>query len=347
MLSSEARGVNRIRSSMPLAFLTGGTGFVGGHVARALVREGWSLRLLARDPSRAGVNLLDLGAEMVRGDLSDAGALESAVEGADAIIHVAGLVKERSLEGYREVNVRGTERLLAAAAKTAPDALFLLVSSQAAAGPAREGRPVSDADPSRPISWYGVSKHESEQAVQRSWKGPWIVLRPGVVYGPGDRGSGLFLYFRMAAAGWIPVPAGRTRIQIIAAEQAALAIARAASRRDLSGRIGFLCDPDPISLRGLAEKIAALPRRRGRLIGVPDSFVRALGAAETALEGLTRRSRPFNADKAKEILAGDWLCDAGPMRTALELPAPVPLEQGLKASWEWYSQAGWLPGATL
>jgi hypothetical protein len=72
-----------------------------------------------------------------------------------------------------------------------------------------------------------------------------------------------------------------------------------------------------------------------------------LGAAETAIEGLTRRSRPFNADKAKEILAGDWLCDAGPMRMALQLPAPIPLEQGLKASWEWYRQAGWLPGVSL
>jgi nucleoside-diphosphate-sugar epimerase len=331
---------------MPTAFLTGGTGFVGGHVARALIEQGWSVRLLARDPAKAEGGLLaGLAVETIGGDLNDANLLARAAAGADAIVHVAGLTKARSLGDYRDVNVTATERLLEAAVQTAPRALFLLVSSQAAAGPARGGKPVGDDDAARPVSWYGVSKREGEEAVARLWKGDWIVLRPGVVYGPGDRG--LLAYFRMAASGWIPVPAGATRIQLIGAERAGLAIARAASRRDLAGRIGFLCDHEPVSVAGLAGHIAGLAPRPARLFRVPNAAVRLLGVAESAVELVTRRSRPFNADKAREILAGDWLCDGGPTERALGLPAPVPLEAGLRAAWDWYGRAGWLPGGGL
>ena len=151
----------------------------------------------------------------------------------------------------------------------------------------------------------------------------------------------------MAAAGWIPVPAGASRVQVIGAERAALAIARAASRRDLAVLVGFLSDSEPITVEALATKIAALPRRRARLIRVPDGVVRALGAAESAVERLTGRSQPFNADKAREILAGDWVCDGSATSRLLGLPEPVPLDEGLRATWEWYGRAGWLPGAAL
>ena len=331
---------------MRTALLTGGTGFVGGHTARALVADGWRVRLVARDAVRAASGLLEgLPVERVGGHLGEGGIPDAAFAGVDAIVHVAGLTKARTLEDYREVNVRGTQRLARAGSRIAPDALFVLVSSQAAAGPSVAGRPVQDADPPRPLSWYGISKREGEQAVEREWKGPWHVIRPGVVFGPGDRG--LLDYFRMAARGWVPVPAGRTRIQLIGSERASLAIARAAGRRDLAGRASFLCDPEPVSLGDLAGIIAALPPRKARLFGVPDAVVRMLGLSETLVETLTRKSRPFNADKAREILAGDWLCDAVPLSRALDLPAPAPLEVGLRAAWDWYRAAGWLPGKTL
>ena len=346
ILSSDPGRVNRIRSAMRVAFVTGGTGFLGGHVARALVGEGWKVRLLARRPERAKSGLLDgLDVDVVAGELAPGRLPEAALAGVDAIVHVAGLIKARSLEDYRQVNARGTEGLLETAAHAAPRATFVHVSSQSAAGPAVGGRPVSEADAPRPISWYGLSKREGEEAVERVWKGPWHIVRPGVVYGPGDRG--LLQYFQMAARGWIPVPAGKTRVQIIGAERAALALARAASRPDLTGRRSFLCDPDPVSLGALARMIGDTAGRRYRLLPVPDAAVRLLGLAETAVERATGRSRPFNADKAREILAGDWLCDGRPLAQALGLPPGRPLEEGLKAAWAWYRAAGWLPGTAL
>jgi nucleoside-diphosphate-sugar epimerase len=343
MLTGVAGGVNTIHRMLPgVAFLTGGTGFVGDYVARALCLEGWKVRALARRPEAlAGPRWKDLSLEAVAGGLSERSlpALFEALRGCQAIVHVAGLVKARSLEDYRDVNVRGTQRLLAAGREAAPGAVFVLVSSQAAAGPAREGRPVREDDIPRPVSWYGLSKREGEEAVAREWKGPWIILRPSVVYGPGDRG--LRTLFAAAARGWVPVPAGATRIQLIHASRAGLGIARAAGRPDLAGRTGFLGDPEPIRVRDLAAEIARLPPRPARLVPIPAPLVYAAGAFETLREAITGASRPFNADKAREILAGDWVCQPL-LQQELGLPPPYPLEKGLRETWDWYRQEGWL-----
>jgi nucleoside-diphosphate-sugar epimerase len=344
MLTGGSGGVNTIRRmSRGIAFLTGGTGFVGGHVARALGSEGWSVRALARRPEAlAGSSSAAAAAlDVVAGDLSDRSAqtLRDALRGCRAIVHVAGLVKARSLEEYREGNVCATERLLRAGNASSPGAVFVLVSSQAAAGPARQGRPVREQDVPRPVSWYGLSKLEGEAAVAREWKGPWIVLRPSVVYGPGDRG--LLTFFAAAARGWVPVPVGEHRIQLIHASRAALGIARAAGRPDLAGRTGFLSDPEPVRVRDLARSIARLPERPARLVPIPSALVRAAGAFETLREAMTRVSRPFNADKAREILAGDWLCEPV-MQAHLSLPPASPLDDGLREAWNWYRREGWL-----
>ncbi len=327
-----------------VAFLTGGTGFVGGHVASALLAEGWAVRALVRGERSRKALLHDLPLEVVGGDLSASTDLSRAAAGCAAIVHVAGLVKARSLEEYREVNVRGTERLVRAARVASPDALFLLVSSQAAAGPARDGRPLREEDPARPVSWYGVSKKEGEDVV-RQWKGPWIILRPGFLYGPYDRG--LLQAFRLAARGYLPVPGGRFRVQIGYIAEVAVAIATAAARPDLSGRAGFLCNPEAVTLAAVAEAIVRLAPRAARRIPVPDAVVRVAGLLETVREAVTGRSRPFNADKAREILAGDWLCDPRPMGRDLQMPRPTPLEEGLSKTWNWYREAGWLPTGIL
>ncbi len=325
---------------MPTCLLTGATGFLGAHVARALLARGWTVRALIRGGPARIPELVRSGVEVVSGDLSPQNDLASATAGADAIVHVAGVTNARTLEEYREVNVRGTERLARAARGAASNALFLLVSSQAAAGPATRGRPVRDGDPPRPVSWYGLSKREGEEALACNWPGARVVIRPSVVFGPGDRG--LLLLFRAASRGVVPVASGRSLVQLIRAERAAAAIAEAAARPDLDRRTGFLCDPEPISIARLSEEIAALPPRRPIIFPLPRLVLQLAGAFETTLEALTRRSRPFNADKVREMLAGDWICDGGPLSRDLKLPPPTPLPQDLAETWAWYAQAGWL-----
>lgn len=323
------------------ALLTGATGFLGRHVARALCDEGWDVRALVRRPGSAPeLGFAEAPVTVVRGDLSEGSDLSNAAEGCAAVVHLAGLLNAKSLEEYREVNARGTARLVEAASRSARGALFVCVSSLAAAGPSKAGKPVREGDTPSPVSWYGLTKLEGEEAVRRQWPGPWIVLRPGPIYGPGDRG--LFVYFQLAESGWLPVPAASSKIQIAHARAVAQAIARAAARPDLSGRRGFLCDPEAITLGGLAAAVAGLRRPPARLVRLPGPLVRLAGAAETLRQTLTGKTRPFNADKAREILAGDWLCDSGPMRRDLDLPAPVALAEGLRETREWYLREGWL-----
>ncbi|MDQ5873665.1 MAG: hypothetical protein M3547_15830, partial [Acidobacteriota bacterium] len=111
--------------------------------------------------------------------------------------------------------------------------------------------------------------------------------------------------------------------------------------------VGFVCDPEPVTVRQLAASIARAGERSARLVPLPASIVRLAGALETVRETLTRESRPFNADKARELLAGDWLCDPTPLRRDLSLPEPPPLEEGLRATWGWYRREGWIPGIAL
>ena len=83
-------------------------------------------------------------------------------------------------------------------------------------------------------------------------------------------------------------------------------------------------------------------RERPRLVPVPRALVRFAGAAETVLETLTGRSRPFNADKAREILAGDWICSGTPFSRDLGVSEPPPLFEDLSETWDWYVREGWL-----
>jgi nucleoside-diphosphate-sugar epimerase len=162
-----------------------------------------------------------------------------------------------------------------------------------------------------------------------------------VVFGAGDRG--LLRFFRAASRGFVPVPAGRSRIQVIEASRAALAVAFCLRQPALARKTAFLCDPDPVQIQALTAMIAKLPDRPAQLVGVPDWFVRVAGLVTTLSESVTGRSLSFNSDKAKEILAGDWLCDPALMQRHLSLPPPSPLQYGLKKTWEWYRARGWLP----
>ena len=323
---------------MKTVFITGATGFVGSHTAREFAGKGWTVRALVRRPERPG--LLPPGVEVVAGALGDPGSYRRALEGCDAVVHAAGATKARSLSEYREANALGTSALAKAAARACPDAMFVLVSSQSAAGPSLDGLPVRESDAPRPVSWYGISKLEGEEEVARERGGPWCAVRPCAVYGPGD--PGLLQLFSIVARGWAPVLAGgRQRIQLIAAGDLARIVLAAALRRDLSGRRGFAAAGETTEGE-LVSHIASLRRPPARLVPVPGFLIRAAGWAESIREGITRRARPFNRDKAKEILQPDWLCDSTPFLADLGISGLTEWRGGIRETALWYQREGWL-----
>jgi dihydroflavonol-4-reductase len=175
------------------AFVTGGTGFIGGHVCRRLRDRGDDVVALVRTPAKAD-SLRDQGCELVRGDLSTPEAIRRGVDGCDAVFHIGAMYKVGIPESERsamyDANVRGTERVLDLATQ-AGVARIVYVSTGNVYGNTR-GRIVDEAyqrpQPPDFLSYYDQTKYEAHQvALERIAKGaPAVIAMPSAVYGPGD-----------------------------------------------------------------------------------------------------------------------------------------------------------------
>jgi dihydroflavonol-4-reductase len=174
------------------AFVTGATGFIGGHLARKLRERGDEVVALARSPQKAQ-GLHDLGCDLVEGDLSDEAAIRTGVEGCDASFHVAAVYKVGIPATRRpamwDANVRGTERVLGAAVEAGAGRV-VYVSTVNAFGNTR-GEVVDEtyhrADDGF-LSYYDETKFRAHQvALDLIGRGaPVMIAQPGGVYGPGD-----------------------------------------------------------------------------------------------------------------------------------------------------------------
>jgi dihydroflavonol-4-reductase len=176
------------------AFVTGGTGFIGGHVVRKLRERGDEVVALVRSPEKA-TNLTDIGCDLVVGDLSSDEAIRNGIQGADAVFHMGAIYKvgvpKSEHEAMDEANVRGTERVLDAAIDAGVKRI-VYVSTVNAFGNT-EGDVVDESyerDPERAgfLSHYDETKYRSHQiAKARIASGaPVVIVQPGGVYGPGD-----------------------------------------------------------------------------------------------------------------------------------------------------------------
>ena len=279
------------------------------------------------------------------GDLTAAASLRGHLEGCTAVVHCAGATRARSLAEFRRLNVGGTEALVHAASAACPGAMFVHVSSQAAAGPSRNGVPVRELDFPDPVSWYGRSKLEGEVAVMRHHRGPWCVVRPSVVYGPGD--PGLLSMFAIVARGVAPVVAGgRRRVQLLAAQDLARILFAAAQRPDLHGRRAFAAG-DTVSMGDLVREVARLRTPRARPVAVPGGAVRFLGLVASLWGALTRTTSALNRDKVRDMLQSDWLCESEPFLRDLAVAPAIRWQEGIRNTCRWYVEARWLAPAAF
>ena len=305
-----------------LVAVTGASGFVGPHLVSALSRRGWKVRLLLRRwsplPSLAGVE-----AEIVWGDIDDVAALGKLVEGADAVVHAAGLIKARHASDFMTVNRDGTARLAA----LAPHARFLLLSSLAAREPG--------------LSPYGASKRAAEEALTGRI-GPWLVVRAPAVYGPGDRET--LSYFRTAERRLAPEPMEKgARLSLIhvadLAEALALALATpvpAAVYEIDDGRASGYGYADMADAAG-----AALGQRLTRL-PVPRPVMAAVAGLNSLWQALGGATRILTPGKVAEIFHSDWVAHDRRLAEATGFQARYDLKTGFDDTVQWYRARGWL-----
>src|SRR5512141_15445 len=224
--------------------VTGGSGFLGSHIAEQLSRSGARVRAVVRRTSDTSFLHTLPGVEVMNGGLDSVEGLRHEVDGVTAIIHSAGLVKARSEAEFMSVNAGCTEKLLEAA-RANKNGLrrFVLVSSLTAMGPSDEhGAPVSpDATP-RPVTAYGRSKRAAEcAALALRDELPVTILRPSAIYGPRDRE--ILAFFQAIRWGVLPTMGSvKNKLTIISGPDCARACVAAIEADVPSGSAYFLDD---------------------------------------------------------------------------------------------------------
>src|ERR1700733_10990284 len=165
--------------------VTGASGFLGGHVAEALSARGDRVRALVRKTSKREHLAKLENVELFEGSIEQQERVQAAVDGVDAIVHCAGIVKARDADEFFMVNVGGTSNLVEAARQCGKDIKrFVQVSSLEACGPSANGEPVP-ADQENPVTSYGRSKLAAEKVVLSAKDDiPVVILRPAAIYGP-------------------------------------------------------------------------------------------------------------------------------------------------------------------
>jgi nucleoside-diphosphate-sugar epimerase len=296
--------------------------------------------VLARDPSRLLPELRERCGVVV-GDVEDADAVRRLAEGCGTLLHLAGRLRAARAANFDRTNRGGTENVVGALAGTG--ARLVYVSSLAAAGPSDDPAGRSPEDEPAPISAYGRSKLAGEVAT-RAHEGPWSILRPPAIYGPRD--VDVLQFFKLAAKGVVPLPAGErwvTVAHVADVVRATLAAAAGAA----TGAVVHLGEPEPLEMRALIAALAAAGGVRARTVSLPPALVRVAGVAGDALQRLGLSGVALTRDKAGELLARHWSARTKASLALLGLEGYVPFAAGTAATWEWYRQAGWLPRAKI
>ena len=321
------------------AFLTGGTGFVGSHIAEELLRRGWRVRALVRSAPKW---LDGLDVETVRGDLSDLHTLTEAASGADLVLHAAALTRASTLDALREANVEGTLRLMDAAATAQdPPARVLVVSSLAAVGPSGS-RPLTEDAPLRPISNYGRSKAEMEERIAAHPLADRVtVVRPPAVYGP--READIYTVIKTAARQRLFPIVGDPRaraLDLVYVRDLARGIADAAEAPEASGET-FFVGGRPHSWAEIHGAVTGALGTGALKLQVSPRLVTPIGAVAEGVGKLFGAYPPLNREKAREAREA-WVASSEKARRAFGYAPTTPLAEGMRETVDWYRANGWL-----
>ncbi|WP_449104063.1 NAD-dependent epimerase/dehydratase family protein [Pseudomonas veronii] len=293
--------------------LTGGSGFIGGQIARMLVAQGVSVRALSRTQSG-----LHGGVLWVRGSLEDARSLAELMIGAQAVIHCAGAVRGRSAESFHAVNVDGSRRVMEAARQSGTCGRFLHISSLAARHPE--------------LSWYSRSKFDAEQQVMAAAGTVSVgIFRPTAVYGPGDHElQPLFawllrgLLFRLgvgeAHLSFVHV------FDLVAAvtQWICAPVAKPATYEISDGTLGGY------SWEGLASIGAGIRQARVQQIRVSVRLLKAIAKANLAVSYLLPRAPMLTTSKINELIHPDWACSNTAITAAIGWVPQIKLRRALQ-----------------
>ena len=323
--------------------VTGGAGFIGSHLVEALLARGLEVRCLVRDPANPKW-LAGLDVELVRGDIDEPESLKRIFGGVDYVFHAAGITKTADPADYYRVNAEGTKNLALAAIEGDNGGRlqkFVLVSSQAAAGPSREGTPRREDDPPAPVTDYGKSKLMGEKyAIELKDKLPLVIVRPPSIYGPRDKD--VYTFFKLVSHGIRTTFREKRLISMCYVGDLVDGILSAAFRKTVSGEVFFIADPTPYGWDDMGEAIAVALGTRATRVVVPVPVLSVVAAVSEAVAALTGRPALLNRQKMAEIRQRYWVLDVEKAKEMLGFVAAHDFKTGARLTVEWYRRQGWI-----
>lgn len=246
--------------------VTGATGFVGGYVVNELLRRGHAVRVLVRgDAARSRFNR---PVESAPGDVTDPASLDAFASGCDALIHLVGIIHEKGGRSFDQIHRQGTENVVVAATRAGVRKYVHMSAMGCSASAASE---------------YGRSKAMGEEAVKRS-KLDWTILRPSIVFGPGDGFVSLFAKIIRLNPGFIPVIGpGTVRFMPVSVRDVARLFADSLEKPDASRRPFEVGGPETFTMDEIDREIAAALGKPGKPLVHFPVWVGSLLAAATSI----------------------------------------------------------------
>jgi nucleoside-diphosphate-sugar epimerase len=325
------------------ALITGGTGFIGQALARALRAHQVPVRVLVR-PSSLGpksriiARLVELGVELTVGDVCEPASVRTAVAGASHVFHLAGQLQEPGVPPatYQAVHVDGTRHVLEAAAQQPQAPVVVHCSTAGVVGPTGSV-PVTETAPLRPSTIYELTKARGERLARRlaaRHTVPLVVIRPSLVYGPGD--LHLLGWFRAVARGYyFVVGNGRNLVHPIHVDDVVTGLLRCADDQAAHGRTYQLVGQRVLEMRSMALAIADAVGRPLPPFYLPASVAQSIAALLEAAPGLSDKPLPLTRSRVSFMLEHRAYCGCQIARELRFVPA-VELAQGLQQTVAWY-----------
>lgn len=321
-------------------FVTGGTGFVGSHLADALIEHpgNGEVRCLVRTKDKwlEGKNF-----KRIKGDLTDLNILSEALKDVDIVFHVAGVVRAKTQEEFNRANVDATENLIRIARRQGVKNMVVL-SSLAGAGPS-SGTPRTEDEPMEPVSMYGTSKKLMEDLIREIAEPDESIkiIRPPVVYGP--READIYTYFKSFKTGICPVvgDGNNPKVSMVYVADLVDGILKAAQKTDPGVHTYYISGPEDYSWNKIGSVTSVVMNKKPLVIKIKPGLVKKISALVETTASLFGRYPVINREKAKEMIL-EWTCSSQKATKELGYSPKVSLEEGISRTIHWYKKHKWL-----
>jgi nucleoside-diphosphate-sugar epimerase len=321
--------------------VTGATGFLGGHLIQELVK-GPHVAVCAYRRGSDTKLIDELGLEKVHFDLTDPASMWEALEGVDAVVHLAAYYTFTGRkELYEQVNVQGTKHLLEACHVKGVKR-FLYCSSTEAMGPIAD--PPADEDaPLNPQYEYGRSKARAEELVKASGS-DWTILRPSGIYGPSNVDDVAFYFitsFKGFASKFI-IGSGKNLIQFVHVKDVVQGFIRSLDTPSSAGRIYLITQARPYTYEevyGVLANIFGKPEPRWRL---RKGFAKLMMLPIEGFSALIGRENFLYRWETVESVTSDRAFSIERARKELGYEPQYDLPEGMAETVTWYHRNGYL-----